>query len=407
MSAEFQAVDQHLASPTTDYNALMTHLLRQTTRHALSDTEGATPPDPTRLLHLLVTALKDPDHWTEARELLLHLNPYFEKDGRYSEWAALLEQGLHHSTLRADAQTRAVLQLYLGNLYRLQGKAQATAGLRLLEAAEQYFGQAPDSVWYVRTCNALARVLQEQGDLETAQTWAHRALETVGDAHYHERAVSYRMVGGIAARQHQWERAYDCFAECLRLYRLDGDPRLIGFGLTNLGVPLRALQRYEDAEAVLEEAIGLLEQAEDQPHLGIARIALGNLYLATRRWQAAEVQFHHAERIFEPRRDLLRLAGVYNNWGMALAGRSEWARAVRIYQRSISLWTQNGDRLQQANALDNLAIAYLALGEAERSRAACLEGLAILDTLPALAGALTRQELQTHLAEAESHLGPA
>jgi tetratricopeptide (TPR) repeat protein len=387
---------------STDYNALLARLIREATSDALTGPTAISETgesDRAQLVHLLVLALKSPHHWTEARDLLMHLNPTFEKDGRYSEWAELLEQALARSLSAADAETTAILQLYLGNIYRVQG--QADAGLELFYGALAYFENHGPTLWYARTCNALARLLQEQGEMEVAMRWAKRALEILPWEQYAERGVSYRMLGGVAVRRHEWETAYDYLSECLRLYRLDGDPRLIAFGLTNVSAPLRGLGRYTETETALQEAMQLFDEVGDEPHLGIAHIALGNLYLARKQWQSAIGQYHNAARIFEPRGDILRLAGVYNGWGMAYAGEREWDRAIRTFKHSIEYWRQNGNRDQQANVMDNLAMAYLSIGDAAAAAATCREGLVVLGEID---NEVIHNDLSTHLAEAEAEL---
>ena len=50
---------------------------------------------------------------------------------------------------------------------------------------------------------------------------------------------------------------------------------------------------------------------------------------------------------------------MYNNLGMACTQQRKWSLAESYLQRSVSLWRQLGEPVNQANTEDNLAEAYL------------------------------------------------
>jgi tetratricopeptide (TPR) repeat protein len=362
--------------PLNYANLLHTLIHRATTKATDQHTQTGRDPDESHLLHLLVVALKRPEQWSDARDLLLHLNTAFERDGRYVEWAAVLTRGIEQSKTVGDLDTRAILEVYLGNIYRIQG--QLEAGLTVLHRAHAYFEAATASLWYARACNGIARIVQEMGDSEQSRVWAEQALAGLPPYEVNERAVCYRMLGGVAMVQKQWEEAYTRFAQSLALWRKGGDPRLIAFGLTNLSVALRGLGRIAEAEGVLGEAIHNFRMVGDEPNEAVAHISLGNVYLKTERWQEAIRECHLVEQLLLPRQDILRLAGLYNNWGMAFAGLQDWARAIRAYRESIRYGQTVGRRIELANVMDNLAIALYTIGDYSGSASVCREALELL-----------------------------
>jgi tetratricopeptide (TPR) repeat protein len=390
-----------VVTPPPNYSDLIHTLIRQATAEATATSTHRSESglDPAALLQVLVVALKRPEHWTDARDLLLHLNPAFERDGRYAEWTSLLERGIEQSRIARDNETHAILHVYLGNICRIQGKREDS--FTSLRHALTYFEHIPSSVWYVRACNGMARILQEQGESEQSIQWAERALACLPADHYDERAVCYRMLGGVAVGHRQWEQAYLPLLESLRLWRQGGDPRLIAFGLTNLSLPLRGLGRYDEAEEVLNESIPIFVQIGDETHEAIAHINLSSLYLTTERWQDAIRECYRAERLLLHRNDVLRLAGVYNNWGMAFAGLQQWSDAIRAYEESITYWIKVESRDGRANAMDNLSVALYQVGDYERSAETCRDALKILGDSQ---NTILRDELLMHLDQVMSCL---
>lgn len=387
-----------------DYNALFHEYLGRATHHALNeshqaDSEGGTASTAT-LLHTLTLALQSPDHWQDARDLLFHLHSQMDREGRYADWDRFLRQGIARSEAMGDATTLTRLQIYLGNLYRLQGKS--AEAIPLFHAALTVLANSDDLLWYARACNGLAWTVRQQGQWQEALEWVDRALASVPRHEVNEQGASYRIRGGVAMERRDWQPAYDAFAEGLRLWRIGGDPRFIAFGLQNLGSALRALQNYEEAEATLLEAVDYFDKVGDLHHGGITRISVGNLHLMLEQFPRAIEHYYLAERIFRHANDAVRLAGIYNNWGMAYAGLQEWTRAERVYRQSIALWEQTQDKMSYANAMDNLSIALYEMGQYAESASVCRAALAVLEGSenPAL-----REELLRHLSLAEAAQG--
>jgi len=143
------------------------------------------------------------------------------------------------------------------------------------------------------------------------------------------------------AAQHRTDEALVHFRECLRLdaTRVEAD--------NNLAILLMDRGSYGEAEAALRSAL------RTNPQFTLARSNLGLLMGKLQRYDEAFADHREALRM-DPQNAIFRsnCASTHCDFGVALAGRGQWAEAVAEYRSAVSMDAQCWQ------AYFNLAIAY-------------------------------------------------
>ncbi len=312
--------------------------------------------DREQALHALSYALKLPEAWPDARDLLLAMAPKMEQLGFLDEWLPYLEYGLRQSQLQGDCDAEAELHFQLGLFYQLRGDY-AKAHASFEAAAAQHKTLSPTRN-LARALNKLAYVARHQRRFDEAASLINQALELLSEEDA-ERAYSYLVFGTIELDKHNWQQAADLFQQSLELWQKEKDHRMMAWSLTNLGAALRPLQRDKEAIAAYEQAISLLKKIHDPVHLAGAQMNLGNVYLTQREARGALEFYRPAEVIFRQTGDTYRLALVYLNMGMAYRQLEAWEKAENAYRASIKQWGKLGNIAGLVNVLDGLGLLYL------------------------------------------------
>lgn len=308
-----------------------------------------------QVLHTLTFALIWDDTWPVARDLLLQIASKMEQAGYRKEWMVYLEGGIEQSQKLGDVEAEAELRFHLGVLY--QRLAQYDEARCQHEFSAAYFEKVGNSYHQARALNRLATVARRQQRFEEATELVQRAL-SLSQEGKEEIAYSYLVLGTIAFDQRDWQNAYDLLSKSLALWEESDNQRMIAWGLTNFGMVLSALKRYDEAIACYARAISLFEAIQDPAHLATARMNLGNVYLQLGRFTDALDLYLEAEPTFRRTQDRLRLAMVNNNKGMAYQKLEQWDKAKHAYLFSIELWRELGNIGLLVNVMDNLGLVY-------------------------------------------------
>jgi tetratricopeptide (TPR) repeat protein len=323
-------------------------------------------------LHTLSYTFKLPDAWPLTRKLLLIIAPKMEQAGYGDEWSAYLESGIQQSQQLGDTQAEAELRFHLGELYQYQAKYDHAH--TQLEASLAYFEQVGNPYHQAQALNRLAGVVRRQGKLEEATQVARRGLALSAESK-REQAFSYLVLGLIAFDQRDSQKARHLFEKSIILSEATNNERLIGWGLTSLGMAQWGLQQYKEAITYYERAINLFERIQDPVHQAITRMNQGNAYLKFDRFSDALTSYLEAEPIFRQTQDLFHLAVVNNNKGMVYHKLQNWNQAEYAYRFSIEQWQDIGNIGSLVNVLDNLGLLYIELSMYDKAISTFQEAL--------------------------------
>jgi len=295
------------------------------------------------------------------------------------------------------AQLQARLDLAQGHaadalllLHRAHGEALAEAPaetLLLAASAAELAGRREEA----------RRLFRRVLDMQTARDARLRALTGYGYGLFLDGA---------------WEAALEATAGEPR----PDDPDEPAAGLLNLrGVALTRLQRHEEAEATLAEALARARAAGDA--LARARAELNIAHLDRRRGRpAAAVEgLQHAAAAFTEAGHVPGRALALNNLGVLQRDLGDLRRARALLEESLALRRRVGDAHGAASSLGSLALVELeagqvgaALASLRRTRDLLQRGdyeseLALVDSASAIALALAGR----HLPAAELLEGPS
>ena len=135
----------------------------------------------------------------------------------------------------------------------------------------------------------------------------------------------------------------------------------------------RSISRYEEAFAVAEDVLLLMEelQLEGTVHFATPLLNTATAYRAAGRYEEALGDYRRALEIYQ--RDLpkddYRLAGLYNNISILLEKLDENEKSALFLQKAIQIVEkQPGSRLELATSRTNLALIQLKLNRLEEAK---------------------------------------
>jgi tetratricopeptide (TPR) repeat protein len=336
--------------------------------------------EPVRIqaLHILTYALQLEGQWLLARDLLLRLADKLEHSSYRAGWLPLLEQGLHLSQQHQDAKTTAELHLRIGYLLQLSGQFEAAC--THYAAGATTFAQVGQPERRARVLNRYAYTARQQQKPTQAWQLVQEALALVADDHP-EQGNAYLVRGWLAVDERHWQAACADFAKAVAILRRNGTPYQLACALRDLAVPLHMLQRDEEAISVFQQAAALFGQLDNHFQQAVVKMNCGIIHLAQQPALALDF-FAGAEPIFRQLHDQENLGKLYLNQGLAYRVAGKLHRSTHLLQASISLFEQIGNPDWLANAVDELGVTFLQLGETQQAITTFQEALTILSTAP-------------------------
>ena len=352
-----------------------------------------------QLMHTLQYALQWSDAWPDTRDLLLASAPLMEQAGYREEWGQYLKQGIAQSQQVDDNEATAELYYQIGVLWRLQSKfAEArhwlAIGTKRYAILNHTYGQA-------KSLNQLAYVAYLQHDYDEAAALTHRAINMLEPEH-HLCAMSYAIRGKMDIDHGRWQEAEMWHRRALEIRQASGDQRRVAWSLLDLTHALCRLERFAEAIDYYQQAIAILDTLGDVYHWSHAQLNLGLVYFYTGEIKKALTHYTLAEVEWRKHKDLLNLAKLYTNCGLAYLAINNATDAEHSFQMSIHLYEQLVDDQERLNAIDGLAMALLEQNKFSAAADILEQGLA---ELPRIASAPTYnyllQSMTQHLEEAQ------
>jgi tetratricopeptide (TPR) repeat protein len=362
------------------------HFFRQAAvrvaRHSLHQLEqcctAITEPIRVQALHILTYALQLEGQWPLACDLLLLLADKLEQSSYREGWLPLLAKGLQLSQQHQDAKTTAELHLRIGYLLQLSG--QLDAACTHYAAAGAAFAHIGQPERRARVLNRYAYTTRQQQKSVQALQLVTEVLSLVADDHP-ERANAYLVRGWLAFDERHWQDACTDFAKAVAILRRNGTPYQLACALRDLAVPLHLLQRDVEALNAFQEAAALFGQLDNHFQQAVVKMNCGIIHLAQQPALALDF-FAGAEPIFRQLHDQENLGKLYLNQGLAYRVTGKLHRSTHLLQASISLFEQIGNPDWLANAVDELGVTFLQLGETQQAITTFQEALTILSTAP-------------------------
>ncbi|NWF27095.1 tetratricopeptide repeat protein [Streptomyces sp. PKU-EA00015] len=218
---------------------------------------------------------------------------------------------------------------------------------------------------------AWSLLLRHRGRLQELAVVGRIALDAArahGDAESEANALSD--LAGLHFLSGRPDRALPLNEGALAAWRALGNERRMQRSLSNQGLLLEALGRYEEAAEVLRESLEIVHRMDDAYAEGVVLIALGNLYEHT----DARAAIGHHERALEIG---VRLGGdvlvqtSHCNIGYAHLTLGEPAAALRHFEECLRILGDDGPWHGESQCRVGLVRALRGLGRDEEAAVEC------------------------------------
>jgi tetratricopeptide (TPR) repeat protein len=174
---------------------------------------------------------------------------YAEAENYYKQ---ALELAQRYKTRRNEA--RALLSL--GSLRIQQGKADEA--VNYIEQALPFYQQGGYRKEVSQALLLLGRANLLKGDYEAALHASEQQLELAGQVNdQSQQAVSHGDIGNVLVRQEKYAEALEHFEKKYSISKSLGDQKGVGYGAIGRANALWQLGRYDEARALLDEALAL------------------------------------------------------------------------------------------------------------------------------------------------------
>ena len=333
-------------------------------------------------------------------ELLVHQAAFLNGQGRYE--TAIIGCETAVVLVPSRPEITAVAHLYWGE--SLWYKGDLTAAHDRLRQALELAHQANLSATETHCLLTLGSVSLRQGENTEAQDYYEQALQLaqqLGDAIQESQAV--RNLGAVSRNLGRYAQAQSYYEQSLRLARHIGDrqgegaahnnlgdlllhqgiyteaknhfeqglmtARLIGnrrgesIGLNNLGIVARDVGLYQEAQRYFEQSSTLSDEIGYKRGKGWTLICQSLLLAQTGDFTAARQHSFRALYLFETMEDKLGIGFASITYGRALEGLGYWQEAAQVYERTLAIREEMGQRHLLPESWAGLANVALQLGE--------------------------------------------
>ena len=190
-------------------------------------------------------------------------------------------------------------------------------------------------------------------------------------------AAALTNLGVALVEVRRFEEAVSAHRDAAAIFRETGDRHREGTALTNLGLALRYVRRFEEAISAHQDAAAIFREAGDRHSEGLALVGLGLALAAVRRFEEAVSAHQDAAAIHREAGDRHSEGMVLNNLGLALREVRRFDEAVSAHQDAAAIFRETGDRHREGAALTNLGLALRYMRRFEEAISAHQDAAAI------------------------------
>jgi len=216
----------------------------------------------------------------------------------------------------------------------------------------------------------VGRINEERGNYNRARECYEDCLAAWREAG-NKRAVvaAVNQLGSLAVIQGKVAQALQCYQECLKLDEELGDVARVTTHQYNIGLTLAKMGRWEDAFECYYRAIALAEQHQ-MPWLRASVLdSLGELFLERdKATKAIDIFKLVLEAVDRGEASVTTKTDAMANLGLAHHRLGEFARAAQVYGEALKLAEKSGDRRTTAVVLWRMAELALNQGQLDLCR---------------------------------------
>lgn len=239
-------------------------------------------------------------------------------------------------------------------------------------------GQRVDSESALQLVVALSRFWNHRGHWAEGERWMRLVLERGTDGSEVGRALVLRHLASLLVNRGERLAARQYAAESLSILRRINRPFALADTLYILGFICLLLDEYDQAQAHLEEALGLLN-GKDAPHSIAQNVlnSLGYLMNCMGNFPQAGVYGRALLELARHTGDRNATGNALNNLGETAFLQEEFVFAIDYFEDSLRQAQENNSLSARAYRLPNLGFAFLRQKIYDRSFACFQEALAL------------------------------
>ena len=269
-------------------------------------------------------------------------------EGLRFEQHGVLDTALMHYQRAARMSTDAAL---ISEAFRRQSSVHRTRCEwdLAIASAERAISAARDARLedlHSEALSALAAVHRSRGDLDNAQTMLEQAFRLAHDERV--RGIILQNLGGVAAERRDLETAQHKFVESYGCFRRSGYRRGEAFALNNYGRVLLEGGNSAQAGRVLEQAIAIARDVEDDELVALATLNVAETMYLCGDLTRAEGHVSEALGYFNHTQNAWRQIECLRLLGDITVRAQELATAVQCYVRGMQLALRIGARQEMA-----------------------------------------------------------
>jgi tetratricopeptide (TPR) repeat protein/predicted Ser/Thr protein kinase len=270
---------------------------------------------------------------------LIDLGGVFFLQGEFSEAEKYFKQGFEFAQRYKSPRNEARALLMMGSLRVQQGNADDA--LYYIERALPFYQQGAYRTEVSRALILLGRVNRLKGDYDAALKAYQQQLQSAEQVNdLVQKALAHEGIGTVLMYQEQYPEALGHFEQKYEISKSLGNQMDVGYGLSERADALWQMGRYEEAQALLDEAFGMANTAG-----GGSKSLLAVIYL-----NGAEMAL--SQRLFplalEKSRQALSMAGTQTEttieakrvMGLALALSGAAGEGRRICEEAFEMATR-------------------------------------------------------------------
>ncbi|MFN0249297.1 MAG: serine/threonine-protein kinase PknK [Kofleriaceae bacterium] len=276
--------------------------------------------------------------------------------------------------LTSDPAQLAIAHCALAQFYIDVGKA--PAALRAATPAHKFAKDAGDALLEAEALRLRSAIARLVGNAEESLKIADEALALIDQAAVAAgtnaappqpvliaRATILNQRGTTLWNIGRLEAAIESYAEALVIYRAIGMSRHEARALNNMGIVFAALGEYEEALAHYKSALKIDQALGDRSSIALKLGNIGQCYSDLGDLDKAESYLGKALKVAEQTGDLSAAADAAVSWGQAKMQRGDNKAALGLFERGLTLATENRERYQEVRALQYIALAHLVAGD--------------------------------------------
>lgn len=287
---------------------------------------------------------------------------------------------------------RGTLNIILHNICKQIGRTAQAA-----EAAQQAladFRAAGDREREASALGSLANLFCEAGELDRAEPLYRQALEIfVAGRREREMALCLSGLALTAKLRGRTQEALECMAQAETIHRKREDKRALGILLNNKAY----LHGEEVRREILLEALSLHRQALNRRSEGVALADLAETELGAGRLAQAEAFLEQALPILRETRNIPHLAMAHVYQGRLSFQRGNGPLAMSHFEQALQLASEARHRDTEADALWHMAPALQALGRTREAVEMLTRAGQIFDSLGNPVSAAAARDLAASL----------